>query len=77
MAVGSNFVASAADARYGREIVRISDAVMVARGDLGVEFPPENVPVLQRRVINSAKYHRRPVIVATEPTFEDVARPMR
>jgi pyruvate kinase len=48
------------------EIVRISDAVMVARGDLGVEFPPEQVPVLQRRVIASAKTYRRPVIVATE-----------
>ncbi len=48
------------------EIVKISDAVMVARGDLGVEFPPENVPVLQRQVINTAKYYRRPVIVATE-----------
>jgi pyruvate kinase len=48
------------------DIVRISDAVMVARGDLGVEFPPEQVPVLQRRVISSAKAFRRPVIVATE-----------
>jgi pyruvate kinase len=48
------------------EIVKISDAVMVARGDLGVEFPPEQVPVLQRRVIASARMHRRPVIVATE-----------
>jgi pyruvate kinase len=48
------------------EIVRVSDAVMVARGDLGVEFPPEQVPVLQRRVIECARLHRRPVIVATE-----------
>ena len=47
-------------------IVEVSDAVMVARGDLGVEFPPEQVPVLQRRVIASARHHRRPVIVATE-----------
>lgn len=48
------------------EIVKASDAVMVARGDLGVEFPPEQVPVLQRKVIASAKRLRRPVIVATE-----------
>ncbi len=48
------------------EIVRLSDAVMVARGDLGVEFPPENVPVLQRKVIDTAVRHRKPVIVATE-----------
>ncbi len=47
-------------------IVEASDAVMVARGDLGVEFPPEQVPVLQRRVLASAAAHRRPVIVATE-----------
>jgi pyruvate kinase len=48
------------------DIVRLSDAVMVARGDLGVEFPPEHVPVLQRRVIDTAVRHRKPVIVATE-----------
>ncbi len=61
------------------EIVRVSDAVMVARGDLGVEFPPENVPVLQRRVINSAKLHRRPVIVATEmlQSMVTASRPTR
>ncbi len=47
-------------------IVEASDVVMVARGDLGVEFPPEQVPVLQRRVLASAAMHRRPVIVATE-----------
>lgn len=47
-------------------IVQLSDAVMVARGDLGVEFPPEHVPVLQRKVIASAAKYRRPVIVATE-----------
>ena len=47
-------------------IVEVSDAVMVARGDLGVEFPPEQVPVLQRKVLRLAAEHRRPVIVATE-----------
>jgi pyruvate kinase len=39
---------------------------MVARGDLGVEFPPERVPVLQRQVLDTAARYRRPVIVATE-----------
>jgi pyruvate kinase len=48
------------------EIVHVSDAVMVARGDLGVEFPPEHVPVLQRKVIDAAVSQRKPVIVATE-----------
>lgn len=47
-------------------IVDASDAVMVARGDLGVEFPPESVPVLQRRIVGMAQQHRKPVIVATE-----------
>jgi pyruvate kinase len=43
-----------------------ADALMVARGDLGVEFPPEAVPVLQRRIIRIARHWRKPVIVATE-----------
>ncbi|MBI5515864.1 MAG: pyruvate kinase [Deltaproteobacteria bacterium] len=60
-------------------IVEASDAVMVARGDLGVEFPPEQVPVLQRRVLASAGLHRRPVIVATEMLHSMVSstRPTR
>src|SRR5258708_34943681 len=47
-------------------IVAASDGVMVARGDLGVEFPPERVPVIQRQILNVARRVRRPVIVATE-----------
>jgi len=47
-------------------IVAASDAVMVARGDLGVEFPPERVPVIQRQILLVARRVRRPVIVATE-----------
>jgi pyruvate kinase len=39
---------------------------MVARGDLGVEFPPERVPVIQRQILLVARRVRRPVIVATE-----------
>jgi pyruvate kinase len=39
---------------------------MVARGDLGVEFPPERVPVIQRQILGVARRVRRPVIVATE-----------
>ena len=46
-------------------IVELSDAVMVARGDLGVELPPEQVPIAQRRIIRSARAAGRPVIVAT------------
>ena len=47
-------------------IVRAADAVMVARGDLAVELSPEQVPVLQKRILAVSRRHRRPVIVATE-----------
>lgn len=48
------------------EIVRLSQGIMVARGDLGVECPPEMVPALQRRIIAVARRKGRPVIVATQ-----------
>ena len=47
------------------EIVELSDAVMVARGDLGVELPPEMVPIAQRQIIRAARAAGKPVIVAT------------
>lgn len=47
------------------EITALSDAVMVARGDLGVELPTEQVPIAQRRIIRVARILGRPVIVAT------------
>lgn len=47
------------------EIVELSDAVMVARGDLGVELPPEQVPIAQRKIIRAARAAGKPVIVAT------------
>jgi len=47
-------------------VIAASDGVMVARGDLGVEFPPERVPVIQRQILLVARRVRRPVIVATE-----------
>ncbi|MBK6694317.1 MAG: pyruvate kinase [Myxococcales bacterium] len=60
-------------------IVLASDAVMVARGDLGVEFPPERVPVIQRQIIGVARRVRRPVIVATEmlQSMTQATRPTR
>src|SRR5579871_616912 len=47
------------------EIVAASDAVMVARGDLGVELPPEEIPLLQKRIIRAANERGVPVITAT------------
>jgi pyruvate kinase len=48
------------------EIVALSDAVMVARGDLGVELPLERVPIAQREIIRVARSAGKPVIVATQ-----------
>jgi len=48
------------------EIVALSDAVMVARGDLGVEMPAERVPTIQKRIIRSCRHAGKPVIVATQ-----------
>jgi len=46
--------------------LRAADAVMVARGDLGVEMNPERVPVVQKMIISRAREFRRPVITATQ-----------
>ncbi len=48
------------------EIVRLSDGIMVARGDLGVEMRPEQVPVIQRRILSACRAAGKPVIVATQ-----------
>jgi pyruvate kinase len=48
------------------EIVEMCDGVMVARGDLGVELPPQTVPPLQKRIVETARRMGRPVVVATQ-----------
>ena len=48
------------------EIVKLSDGIMVARGDLGVECPIEQVPVMQKKIIECCRKYARPVIVATQ-----------
>jgi pyruvate kinase len=61
------------------EILEASDAVMVARGDLGLEMPLETVPRAQKEITRRAREHRIPVIVATQ-VFESMtteARPTR
>ncbi|MDA8049156.1 MAG: pyruvate kinase [Rhodospirillales bacterium] len=57
------------------EIVRLSDAVMVARGDLGVELPPEEVPLAQKRIVRAARQGGKPVVVATEMLESMIAAP--
>jgi len=61
------------------EILRLSDAVMVARGDLGVELPPEDVPLVQKRLIRAAHRWGKPVVVATQmmESMTEAAAPTR
>ena len=48
------------------EIIKIADGIMIARGDLGVELPPQKVPIIQNHLIKKTNEHNKPVIVATQ-----------
>jgi pyruvate kinase len=57
------------------DIIALSDAVMVARGDLGVELPPEDVPPLQNKIVACARLFGKPVVVATQMLESMVTSP--
>tara|TARA_X000001036_G_C20680136_1_gene805599 strand:- start:816 stop:2246 length:1431 start_codon:yes stop_codon:yes gene_type:complete len=48
------------------EIIKFSDGLMVARGDLGIEVPAEEVPLIQKELVNKAKSSKIPIIIATQ-----------
>ncbi len=62
-----------------REIILASDAVMVARGDLGVELPLEQIPMIQKNIIRKCIHRAKPVIIATQmmESMMDRTRPNR
>ncbi|KAL3904456.1 MAG: hypothetical protein SGILL_010061 [Bacillariaceae sp.] len=49
-----------------QNLVKLCDGIMVARGDLGVECPPEDVPILQKTIIDECRQQGKPVVVATQ-----------
>lgn len=61
------------------EIIKESDGIMVARGDLGIELPMEDLPIIQKNLVRHAHWHGKPVIIATQmmTSMMDHPRPTR
>ncbi len=62
--------------KYVNDIIRASDAVMIARGDLGIECDMEELPIIQRRIIKKCAQIGRPVIVATHMLESMIENPL-
>ncbi len=58
------------------DILKVSDGIMVARGDLGVELPVQNVPPIQKRLVRKCRAAAKPVIVATQMLESMIESPM-
>ena len=59
-----------------KKIINSFDAVMVARGDLGVEVPSEKVPLIQKKIIEKAREAGKPVVIATQLLDSMIERPV-
>ncbi len=62
--------------KHLKDIVQLADAVMVARGDLGVEMPQEKVPVIQRQIVRHARREGKPVVIATQMLESMISSPV-
>ncbi|BFD24946.1 MAG: pyruvate kinase [Candidatus Parcubacteria bacterium] len=57
------------------DIIEVSDIIMVARGDLGIEVPAERLPIIQKNLISQAHWHKRPAILATQVMTSMIKNP--
>lgn len=57
------------------QIISVSDAIMVARGDLGIEVPIEDLPIIQKNLVRHAHWHDRPAIIATQVMTSMIKNP--